>query len=439
MRSMSAGLSTTRVALAALALIVLSTAAPAQEPVLLERVVAIVDEEMILQSDLDLAIELYQLDRQLAGEQPAPVTPELRREVLDSLIENKLVIAAAKQNDMVVEEADIEARVDERVEQLVAQYGSREALQRALAESGLTMDDFRFRYANQLRNQQYMRLVVGRFIRPDIEVMENEVEQYYLDHLDEMPAEADSVTVASILVRVQPSPETRRAVQDRVAAAMAALDSGRDFADVAREFSEGPNAQRGGRIGAMRPGDLFDRVLNQSLEKLGAGQTSQPIVSSRGVHILHVDSVQADGAKVVRQIFYPIEVTDADVAAARARIEQARQRVLDGEPFSLVASDVSEDPVSAASGGLMGTFQLDQLSPAFQEALADAQVGEVTEPLLTAAGWYVFQVIDRQAGHRYTYEELAGELRQFVESQKIEAALGEYIEGLRDRFFVDIK
>ena len=189
----------------------------------------------------------------------------------------------------------------------------------------------------------------------------------------------------------------------------------------------------------MRPGDLFDRVLNQSLEKLTTGETSQPIVSSRGVHILHVDSVQDDGAKVVRQIFYPIEVTDADVAAARARIQQARKRVIGGEAFSLVASDVSEDPVSAASGGLMGTFQLDQLSPAFQEALADAEAGEVTEPLLTAAGWYVFQVIDRQAGHRYTYEELAGELRQFVESQKIEAALGEYIDDLRDRFFVNVK
>jgi peptidyl-prolyl cis-trans isomerase SurA len=420
-------------------LIMLAATAMAQEPVLLERVVAIVDEEMILQSDLDLAIELYQLDRQLVGAEPEPVTPELRRQVLDSLIENKLVIAAAKQNDMVVEEADIEARVDERVEQLVGQYGSRDALDRALMDSGLTIDDFRFRYANQLRNQQYMRLVVGRFIRPDIEVMENEVRQYYLDHIDEMPAEADSVTVASILVRVQPSPETRRVVQEQVAAAQQALAAGNDFADVARRFSQGPNARRGGRIGAMRPGDLFDRVLNQSLEQLEAGQTSQPIVSSRGVHILHVENVQPDGAKVTSQIFYPVEVTEEDVAAARARIEAARRRIQGGEVFSLVAAEVSEDPVSAASGGLMGTFQLDQLSPAFQEALVDAQPGEVTEPLLTAAGWYVFQVIDRVEGHQYTYEELAGELRQFVEGQKIETALVAYIDDLRDRFFVDIK
>lgn len=417
----------------------LVTAARAQEPVLLERIVAIVDEEMILQSDLDLAVELYQLDRQLAGATPEPLTPALRDEVLDSLIENKLVIAAAKQNDMVVEEADIDARVEERVNQLVDQYGGMTNLEQALRESGLTLDDFRFRYANQLRNQQYMRLVVGRFIRPDIEVMENEVEQYYLDHLDEMPAEPDSVSLSSIMVRVQPSADTRRAVQAGVAEAQQALAAGEDFASVARRLSQGPNASRGGRIGAVKPGDLFDRVLNQTLAELPVGQVSQPVVSSRGVHLLLVEAENPDGSKVLSQIFYPIEVTEADVAAARQRIMAARERVLGGESFSLVAAEVSEDPVSAASGGIMGTFQLDQLAPGFQDALAGLQPGEVSEPLLTDAGWYVFQVLERTDGHQYTYDELAGELRQYVESQKIEAALATYIDDLRDRYFVEIK
>ncbi len=416
-----------------------ATPARAQEPVLLERIVAIVDEEMILQSDLDLAIELYQLDRQLAGEQPDPVTPDLRARVLESLIENKLIIAAAKQNDMVVEEEEIEARVDQRVEELVAQYGSRAALEQALAESGLTLEDFRFRYGTQLRNQQYMRLVVGRFIRPEIEVMANEVEDYYLEHLDEMPAEPDSVTVGSILVRIQPSPETRRRVQAKVAEAQAALAAGEDFAAVARQYSEGPNARRGGRIGAVRPGDLFDRALEQAIFKLGEGEVSQPVVSSRGVHVLRVDRVLEDGARQISQIVFPVEITDADVAAARDRIEQARQRVQAGEAFSLVAAEVSEDPTAAQTGGLMGTFQLDELAPAFQEVLQDASVGEVSEPLRTDAGWYVFQLVDRVAGHQYTFAELQEELRRFVESQKIETALAEYIDELEGRFFVDIK
>jgi len=411
----------------------------AQEPVLLERVVAIVDEEMILQSDLDLAIELYQLDRQLSGEQPEPLTPELRERVLASLIENKLVIAAAKQNDMVVEEEEIELRVQERVDQLVAQYGSMDELRRALSQSQLTLEDFRFRYGTQLRNQQYMRLVVGRFIRPDIEVMENEVEEYYLENLGEMPAEPDSVTLSNILVRIQPSAESRRMVQDKVAAAQAALAAGEDFAQVAQSMSEGPNAVRGGRIGTVKPGDLFDNVLDQTVQKLTPGEVSQPVISSRGVHLLRLDELQSDGSRTISQIFYPLTIQEVDVEEARVRIEAARQRALDGEAFSLVANDVSEDPVSASAGGLLGTFQLNELSTEFQGALTSAIIGEITEPLLTAAGWYVFQVVDRVEGHRYTYDELKDDLRRYVENQKIEVALAAYIEGLRETFFVDIK
>lgn len=410
-----------------------------QEPVLLERIVAIVDEEMILQSDLDLALELYQLDRQLAGQPPEPATPTLRREVLDNLIENKLIIAAAKQAEMVVEEDEIAARVEERVQQLVAQYGSQAALEQALAASNLTFEEFRFRYGTQLRNQQYLRLVVGRFIRPGIEVMANEVEAYYLDHLAEMPSEPDSLTLAAILVRVQPSLAARRVVQAKVEEVQRALQTGLDFADVARQYSEGPNARRGGRIGAVRPGDLFDRVLDETVLQLSVGAVSPPVVSTRGVHVLRLDQIESDGARVISQIFFPIDIGEEDKAEARSRIAAARDRVLGGEAFSLVAAEVSEDPAAAAAGGLLGTFQLDELSPAFQEVLAGATVGQVTEPVLTQAGWYVFHVLERREGHRYTFAELKDDLRRYVENQKIEIALAAYVQDLKNRFFVDIK
>jgi len=409
------------------------------EPVLLDRIVAIVDEEMILQSDLDRAIELYQIDRQYQGLDPEPVTPELRQEVLDSLIESKLIIAAAKAADLRVEEEDIESQVEERIQQLIQQFGSREALEAEMRRSGMTMSDFRLRYTSQLRDQQYLRLVVGRFIRPDIEVLENEVEEYYLEHLDEMPAEPDSVTISNILIRVQPDREARQAVQRQVAEAQQALRSGSSFADVARRFSQGPNASRGGRIGTVKQGDLFDEALERAVFGLQVGEISQPVVSSRGVHLLRLDEVRPDGGRTISQIFFPLEVTQADVAAARERIEVARQRVLDGEPFSLVAQEISEDPTSAPRGGVLGTFQLDQLSAQFQEALRDVQPGQVSEPLLTDAGWYVFLVTDRVQGHLYTYEELQGDLRRYVENQKIETALADYIDDLRERFFVDIK
>jgi len=102
------------------------------------------------------------------------------------------------------------------------------------------------------------------------------------------------------------------------------------------------------------------------------GVVSDPVVSSRGVHLLRVDSINADGRRAISQIFLPIEVSQADLAIAEEKIKAARKRIMDGEQFSEVAKEVSADPISAANGGLLGTFVLADLSSQFQEVLQKA-------------------------------------------------------------------
>jgi peptidyl-prolyl cis-trans isomerase SurA len=406
---------------------------------LVDRIVAIVDEEAILQSDLDREVELYRLEREYAGQPVTSVGEDVRRELLDRLIESKLIIAAAKQADMTVDEEAIQQSVEGKIQQFVEHFGSLENLQRELARSGMTLGDYRARMNAQLRDQQYLRLVVGKYIRPEVEVLENEVKEYYLANLAEMPAEPDSVTIANILVAVQPSLEVRQEIQRQVGLVQEALAAGQPFDQVARQYSKGPNAARGGTIGLVSRGDLFDPNLDRAAFSAQAGQVTEPVVSSRGVHLLFVEAVGDDGRRALSQIFFPIEITEADVQGARSTIEAARQRILDGESFALVAAEVSSDPVSARAGGVLGTFQLQDLSTQFQEVLNDAAIGQVTEPVLTPAGWYVFLLQDRVAGHRYTFEELKEDLRQMVEGEKIEKALAEYVAGLKERFFIDEK
>jgi len=409
------------------------------EPRLVDRIVAIVDEEIILQSDLEREAELYKLEKEYAGETVGEITPEIRREMLERLIESKLIIAAAKQADLGVDEESIRGSVEEKIQQFVEHFGSMEVLQRELLRSGMTLEDYRARMAAQLRDQQFMRLVVGKFIRPKVEVLENEVRDYYLAHLEEMPAESDSVAIADILIPVQPSLEVRQTIQATVATVKTEMAKGRAFAELAKQYSQGPNAAKGGTIGTVAPGDLFDENLDRVAFSLSPGQVSEPVISSRGVHLLKLMSLAEDGKRTLSQIFIPITVTDEDISLARAEIEQARRRVRDGEAFSLVAAEVSKDALSANRGGVLGTFSLEDLSPQFQEALADAQTGQITEPVLTPAGWYIFLVQDRKEGHMYTYEELRDNLRQVVEGQEIEVALAEYVDGLRKRFFIDEK
>ena len=163
-----------RLTRASLAVIAMAAAllAPAaarsdEGPVLVDRVLAIVDEEVILQSDVDREVELHRMNEEYQGLPVTADSPELRRELLDRLIESKLIIAAAKAADMSVDEEAIRHSVDQRIEQFVERFGSREVFERELLRSGTTEADFRERMASQLRDDQYLRLVVGKFIRPD--------------------------------------------------------------------------------------------------------------------------------------------------------------------------------------------------------------------------------------------------------------------------------
>ena len=412
---------------------------PGPEPRLVDRIVAIVDEEVILQSDLEREVELFKLEKEYAGENPGEITSELMREMLERLIESKLIIAAAKQAEMGVDEDAIRESVEEKIQQFVEHFGSMDALRRELLRSGMTLDDYRARMATQLRDQQFMRLVVGKFIRPKVEVLENEVRDYYLAHLEEMPAEPDSLTIADILVPVQPALAVRQIIQSTVTAVNAGLEQGVSFSELVAQYSQGPNAARGGAIGTVSPGDLFDENLDRAAFALTPGQVSEPVITSRGVHILKLMGLGEDGRRSLSQIFIPITVTQEDQDLALAEIQKARERIRDGEAFSLVASEVSRDALSASRGGVLGTFAITDLSTQFQEALEGAQTGEITEPILTPAGWYIFLVQDRKDGHLFTYDELRDELRQMVESMEIEVALAEYVAGLRERFFIDEK
>lgn len=409
------------------------------EPELVDRIVAIVDEEAILLSDLNREIELYRLEKQYSGEEISAANDVVRSEMLERLIESKLIIAAARQADMKVDDEAVQESVEQKIQQFVDHFGSLEKLETELHRSGMTLSDYRTRMSSQLRDQQYLRLVVGKFIRPKIEVLENEVREYYLENLDQMPAEPDSLTIANILIPVQPSVEVRQAVQAEVKRVQDALAEGRSFDEVAREMSQGPNAQRGGVVGVVSPGDLFDANLDRAVFALAVGQVSEPIVTSRGVHLVHLDAIQEDNRRAISQVFLPIDVSQADVDDARTKIDTARLRVTTGESFGLVASEVSGDPASARNGGVLGTFRLEDLSSQFQAALKDVEIDEVTEPTLTPAGWYIFKLISRTEGHMYTYEELSDNLRQMVESQKIEVELAKYVAELRTRFFIDDK
>jgi len=407
-------------------------------PRLVDRIVAIVDEEAILLSDLEREIETYHFEMETAGESVTSGEAQIRQEMLDRLIEVKLLVAQAKLDGMVVGDEEVERETAQATQRLIDRFGTRAALDRELARSGMTFEDLQDRNRELVRNRLYTMRVVQRYVRPRVDVRDDEVRAFYEEHKDEVPRQQAQVTIANILVVAQPDTDVMDGIDEKLAVISKSLEDGTSFEDTASEYSEGPNASRGGLVGRFARGDLFSPVIENALWAMPVGQVSPPINTELGIHILELLDRDADTVNF-RQILLRVEITETNQQAARDRAMEVVEKARAGQDFATLATEYSDDPGSRENGGLLGTFAADQLSTQFQAALRGMEPGEVTDPVDGAAGFFILKLLERAAGEAYSYEELEDRMRSAVFDQKLEQELGLYLIELRDSFYIEIK
>lgn len=407
-------------------------------PRLVDRIVAIVDEEAILLSDLEREIETYRFEQQAAGEKITESDAEIRRKMLDRLIEVKLLVAQAKLDGMVIGDDELERETAQATQRLIDRFGTRAALDRELARSGMTFEDLQARNRELVRNRLYTMRMVQAHVRPRVEVRDDEVRAFYEEHRDEVPTQIPQVRIANILVVAQPDPEIMDAIDAQLRAIDDALASGQSFEDVAREYSEGPNASRGGLVGRFSRGDLFSPVIEEALWSMQPGEVSAPINTELGIHVLQLIDRDEDSVNF-RQILLRVQITEENQQAALDRAKEVSAKARAGQDFATLAAEYSDDPGSRENGGELGTFPLDKLSAQFQNALKGMEPGDVTDPIEGAAGYFVLKLLDRTEGAAYSYEELEDRMRAAVFDQKLEAELDVFLQELRERFYIEIK
>ncbi len=407
-------------------------------PQLVDRIVAIVDQEPILQSDLELEIQNYVFEARSAKRPLPEDESEIYKVVMDRLVESKLLVAKAKREGLVIGDDELEAEVDRRMAEVAKRFGGEEALRRELAGSGMTMEDLRLRNREVTRNRLYSMRIVQAFIRPKVEVTDNDVLAYYESHRDELPTQPTTIELAAILSTPQPGAETAAQIQARLDALRSALAAGESFEELARRFSDGPNAARGGLLGTFSRGDLSNRILEEAAWSLPVGEISPPIYTDLGLHLLRVDA-RDENQVTLRHIFFRIEITDADREEARRRAQRAAELARSGQDFAELVRKLSDSPQGREDGGRLGRFTLEQLNPDFRAAVENLGVGEISDPTPGNEGYYVFKVLDRQDGEVYSFEEIEDRLRNLLLNQKLEAQLQVYLDELRREFYIEVK
>ena len=421
-----------------LALLTILFAAQAHAaPQLLDRIVAVVGEDVVMLS------ELRDKARELLGElrakktSPMPSEQQIINGALEKLILEKLQLAEAQRLNI---SADPDT-VSKAIQRIAGNNNlSVPALRNALQADGM---DFR-QFQNKIKNQIILSRLINQEVTNRIQVSKSEIDQY-LARQDAAPDERREVHLMHILIATRDgaSPQQIRKAQEKAQQALSRLNQGEDFAKVAQDVSDARNAIQGGDLGWAKLGQLTPTMADL-VSKSKAGDILGPIRSSAGFHLLKVAEFRGghDQRKIVPQIharhilIRTDEVTsDED---ARARLAQLRERILNGDDFSTLARSNSQDPGSAIKGGDLGWVSPGTMVPKFEEQMDTLPDGGISDPFKTRFGWHIVQVVGHRE-HDETTEARRLAAKKAIRDRKAKEATEQYLRRLRDEAYVDIR
>ena len=422
-------------------MIVLSLAAGAsagaQSPpriIELDRIVAIVNDDVIVESELDARVETVRAQMLDAGTQP-PLEGVLRRQVLDRLVLDRLQLQLAERTGLRIDE--------ETLNQSVAAIAAQNQLSLREFRDILELDGYDFaKFREEVRAEMLISRLRQSQVDNRIRVSQQDIDNY-LATVSRQGGEANAYHLGHILIAVPEaaSPEEVEEARARAEEALAELRGGADFARVASAVSDGQQALNGGDLGWRTAGEL-PTIFADAVPSLAVDELSDPIRSPSGYHIVKLLGLRGDTPVMVTEtharhiLIRPNElVNDAE---AQRRLRVISERLTNGDDFGELARANSEDPGSAVKGGDLGWVAPGVFIPAFEREMNALADGELSEPFKTQFGWHIVQVLERRETDdtdQARRTKAADEIRQ----RKLDEELQNWLRQMRDEAYVEYR
>lgn len=412
----------------------LPTWAAAQEPIQIDRIVAVVNNTVITQHDLQSRVEATL--RQLAQQNtPLPPRRPLERQILEHLVTEKALLSLAEESNLRMDANQLDRELTR-----IAQRNGMDlpSFRRALEGEGVDFASFR----EKIRAEFLIARLREREVDNRISVTDAEIDNYLAN-----PAFAakqqDEYQLAHIMVTTPEgaSPEKLQELRAKAEKALSELQAGADFAQVSAAYSDAQNAMQGGALG-WRTEAQIPSLFADSVKQMQAGEVSRLLRSPNGFHILKlIDKRGKDATLIIRQtqarhilIKTSEIVSDED---ARNRLLQLKERVENKRNFAELAKLHSDD-LSANKGGDLGWLNPGDTVPEFERAMDALKPGEVSEPVRSPFGWHLIQVVDRR-NQDVTQERKRWDARQAIRQRKSEEAFENWVRQVRDSVYVEYR
>jgi peptidyl-prolyl cis-trans isomerase SurA len=400
----------------------------------LDRIVAVVNDEVILASELaDMEQNVRaQLRKRNAAMPPADI---MHKQVLERLIMERLQLQRAAEVGIRVGDDALNAamkRIADNNKMTLRQFRD------VLENDGFGFAEFR----ESIRNDMIISRLHKSQVEDRVVVSDREVDNF-LATQTRFGSEEDAYHIQHILVSLPDaaSPEQVQQAQQKVKKIQTMLADGADFAEVAAGYSDGQNALDGGDLGWRKKGEL-PSIFADVVPQLEIGGISEPIRSGSGFHIVKLAEKKSEETHLVKQTLAShILIKTNELVSdeqAKDRLEKLRERVINGDDFAELARAHSEDTGSAIDGGSLGWVSSGQMVPEFEEEMQKTPVGGVSEVFKSRFGWHLIKVYDRRE-ENMAEEYQRGKAREQIRQRKINEEMESWLRTLRDEAYVEYR
>ncbi len=405
------------------------------ETEMLDRVVAIVGEDVVLESELEerLASIKARIEQSDSRQSPPPDNV-LRDQILDQLILERLQMEMGRRFGIEVSDQQLE----QTIQRIMQSNNLTEAQLRSdLENQGQTMEGFR----DQIRREMWVNQIQQAVVNSRIELNDQDIESF-LASTDGKFATSPEYRLGHILLSVPSgaSDEEVEEVQEEARRIRQDLVDGADFEQAAITHSNDANALQGGEIG-WRKLEQLPELFSDVVAGLEDGDVSEPVRSGAGFHLLKVHETRSDaGDSMVEQtkarhiLIKASEIVDD--AAAEQTLTELRERVLDGESFADLAREHSEDIGSMLQGGDLGWTMPGQMVPAFDRTMNETEVGEISEPFKSQFGWHILTVEDRR-DQDMSEQMIRNQAANMLRERRFDEELQTWLAEIREEVYVE--
>ena len=401
---------------------------------LIDRVVAVVDSGVIMESQLNSRVEeiLLRLKNDKAELPPLNL---LEEQVLDRLIIEEIQLQLAERAGIKISDSELN-----------------QTLSRVSAQNNLSLDDFRIKlekegssyrsFRDTIRKELIIQRVQRGKVGAKVDISEQEIENF-INSEEGKSQLAEQYNVQHILLSVKSGLTEKEIaeIENNANSLIERLDNGEGFEKLAASYSSGQNALEGGFLG-WRTSSELPSLFAQVVTDLKVGTVAKPFRSGAGFHILKLSDKRGNTVKFLDQtlarhiLVQPSEIRTEN--QAKELINNIYERLSDGEDFKQLARQFSEDPGSKMDGGELGWSNPGDYDPVFEKTLNATEIGKLSEPVQSSFGWHIIEVLDRR-NEDVSQEEQKNRAYQIIFKRKFEQELQSTLIELRAEAYVDIK